>query len=103
MLPWQVIVSIDGEDGTETIVRKYSMIYSFVHLQKAGGRNGKGGAIKRLLHFQSDYTILMDGDNSVSFDSVILALPLLKDHDLVILSRYNTRENRIPVKRRFLS
>ncbi|QRF75029.1 Glycosyltransferase AglD [Thermoplasmatales archaeon] len=103
LLPWQVIVSIDGEDGTEAIVRKYSILYPFIQLQKADGRNGKGGAIKRSLYYQSDYTILMDADNSVSFDSVVSALPLLKDHDLVILSRYNTRENRIPVIRRFLS
>jgi len=102
-LPWEVTVSIDGEDGTEAIVREYSMLYPFVQLQKTSGRNGKGGAIKRSRHFESDYTILMDADNSVSFDSVVSALPLLKDHDLVILSRYNTKENKIPVKRRFLS
>jgi glycosyltransferase involved in cell wall biosynthesis len=39
---WNVIVSIDGNDGTEEIVKDYSKKYSFISYNKKGSRAGKG-------------------------------------------------------------
>ena len=102
-LPWEVKVCIDGNDGTEKIVKEYAKKYPFIEISKSNGRNGKGSAIRRVLPVSSEYVILMDADNSVSLSSVLKAIPLLKDNDIVILSRYRNSDNSIPLSRRFLS
>lgn len=102
-LPWEVKVCIDGNDGTEKIVQEYARKYPFIEVSRSKGRSGKGGAIRRALPVSSEYTILMDADNSVSLSSVLKAIPLLNDSDVVILSRYGNNDNSIPLSRRFLS
>ena len=102
-LPWKVIVSIDGNDRTETIVSELSSRYPFLSGSKSPGRNGKGGAIKRSVSDDSDYTIFMDADNSVDFKKLITYVRYLESYDVIILSRYSNDANRIPLIRRFLS
>jgi len=102
-LPWKVIVSVDGNDGTADIVKKFSEKYNFVELNKSSGRNGKGAAIKRTLNqIDGEYVILMDADESVDFSTVIENIPLIEENDVVILSRYN-EHSEVHFLRRFLS
>jgi glycosyltransferase involved in cell wall biosynthesis len=102
-LNWNVVISIDGNDGTESIVSSYAATFSFISTMKSNARGGKGAAIKRVLNaINSDYVILMDADGSMSFQNVIENLHFLKEYDGIIFSRYNN-DNRIPFIRRFLS
>jgi glycosyltransferase involved in cell wall biosynthesis len=102
-LPWHVIVSIDGNDGTEDIVREFSKRYSFVTALKSSGRSGKGGAISRTLpYISAEYVILMDADGAVSFSNIVANIKHIANSDILILSRYRMK-NRIPVMRRVLS
>ena len=102
-LPWDVIVAIDGNDTTYDITKTFEKNYDFITIDRSNGRSGKGGAIKRVLHeIDGEFTILMDADNSIDFVDVVRAVPLLVKNDVVILSRY-TRNNSIPLLRRFLS
>lgn len=103
-VPWKVIVMIDGSDGTLSIVRNFSEQFSFVKYVSAEGRNGKGGAIKRSLDLiESDFVIIMDADNSVLFTNVLENVHLLRDNDVVILSRYISVSSNIPLLRRIIS
>ena len=102
-LLWDVIVAIDGNDTTYHIARTFAENYDFITVDRSNERSGKGGAIKRVIHkVHGDFTILMDADNSIDFLDVVGAIPLLEKNDVVILSRY-TRNNSIPLLRRFLS
>ncbi len=102
-LNWKIIVPVDGNDGTEEIVKKFSLEYNFIRLDKSQGRNGKGAAIKRSLKYlDSDYTILMDADNSIKFSTILEKIPLIETYDTIILSRYS-KKNYIPFVRRFFS
>ncbi len=102
-LPWQVIVAVDGNDGTADIVKNFSDQYSFVELDRSSGRNGKGEAIKRVLkRLNGEYVILMDADNSVDFSTVLTKIPLIGHYDAVIMSRYNEKSD-IPFLRKLLS
>lgn len=102
-LNWKVVVSIDGNDGTDSIVSSYSAKFPFISMMKSNARGGKGAAIKRVLKaINSDYVILMDADRSMAFQNVIDNLHFLQEYDGIIFSRYNG-SNRIPFIRRFLS
>ena len=48
--PWEIIISIDGNDGTEEIVKEMMKQFSFIRFLKGNGRNGKGNAIKRAIN-----------------------------------------------------
>jgi len=102
-LPWKVIVSIDGDDGTEDIVRNFGLKYNFITSLRSGERGGKGRAVIRTGNFiDSEFVILMDADNSIHFSDLIKTVPLLNDNDVVILSRYS-KQNKIPLIRRIPS
>lgn len=104
MLPWQVIVSIDGNDGTEKLVGEMTAKFPFLTYTSGNGRSGKGGAIKRAIKTAAgEYFILMDADNSISFTDVLSGIPEMKDNDVVILERYSSDRNHIPFLRRFAS
>ncbi|MGC8622191.1 MAG: glycosyltransferase, partial [Caldisphaera sp.] len=45
-LNWNIIVSIDGNDGTENIVKEMKEKYRFISYDKNHGRGGKGYAVK---------------------------------------------------------
>lgn len=103
-IPWKVIVMIDGNDGTSDVVRRFRKKHAFIEYVKTEGRNGKGSAVKHALDLvTSDFVILMDADNSVSVDAIYDNVHHLSDYDVVILSRYESRTNAIPVLRRVIS
>ena len=102
-LPWQVVVAVDGNDGTSKIVKSVATKHPFVICNESSGRNGKGGSIKRATrNLSGGYVILMDADNAISFQHVVEKIPLLKENTGLILSRYNSG-NEVPFVRRFLS
>ena len=103
-LPWNIIISIDGNDGTEMYVKKIMNEYQFLSYTKGKGRSGKGGAIKRVLDYRlGDFVILMDSDGAIPFEDIISSIPLLKKYDVVNFDRYKIRTNKIPFIRRFVS
>ncbi len=102
--PWNVIVSIDGNDDTEIIVKKMMVQFSFLNYIRGNGRSGKGDAIKRAITFASgDYVMLMDADGAISFDEITKHLNLLDRYDFINFDRYKNKENKIPKLRRFMS
>lgn len=103
-LDWDVIVSIDGDDGTEKIVKKYSDKYNFIKYYKKDGRNGKGDSIKRVLQYvNKEFVILMDADNSIQFNELVRNFHLMNEYDVIIFNRYLNKENYIPLIRKIAS
>ena len=103
-LSWDIIVSIDGNDGTLRLVEKMSEKYPFLSTIKGSGRSGKGNAIKRAINnTQSDFVILMDADGSVRLADLIKHIHLMDKYDVVIFDRYTSMGNEIPFMRRFAS
>ena len=103
-LPWKVIVSIDGNDSTENLVRGMEVKYPFLNHLKSTVRSGKGGAIKRALNIASgDYVMLMDADGAISFSEMTDHLNLIYSYDFINFDRYKDKENSIPKLRRFVS
>ena len=103
-LNWDIILTIDGNDRTEEVVKEFLSKYGNIKILKSPGRSGKGGSVKRGLGLvDSDYVILMDADNSIPFSTVIENLKFVDDFDCVIFSRYNSSMNEIPFIRRVIS
>ena len=103
-LPWDVIIAVDGNDGTEDIINAYNKKFPFINSKKSSGRSGMGGAIKRgMLASTGEYLILMDGDGSSGLQSIMRGVELLNKYDIVNFNRYSDAENIIPLKRRFAS
>lgn len=104
LLPWNIIVSIDGNDGTESLVVKMMQEYRFLSYNKGLGRGGKGAAVKRAVEAASGkFIILMDADGAVSFKEMIKSLNFLEQHDFIIFDRYSNPDNNIPFLRRLAS
>lgn len=102
--PWEIIISIDGNDGTEKIVKEMMKQFSFLRFIKGNGRNGKGNAIKRAVNIANgSYFIFMDADNSIAFREVLNAVPEIMNNDVVILERYSLAKNQIPFQRELAS
>lgn len=102
-LPWEVVVSVDGDDSTWDIVSSYSEEYSFIRGNRTGKRSGKGQAIKRALEIiESEFVVLLDADSSVDLLDVIDAIKYLERYEAVIMSRYSTSNN-IPLLRKVAS
>ncbi len=103
-LPWNVIISIDGNDSTDRVVEAMKTDFPFLDYTKNNGRNGKGGAIKRAVNIAAgEFIILMDADGSISLENVIKAIDLTDFYDIITFDRYSNPENSIPVMRRFAS
>ena len=103
-LNWDVILAIDGNDGTEALAKKFLLRYDNIRIVRATGRSGKGGSIKRSLNLvKSDFVILMDADNSIPFSTIISNLNLISEFDCIIFSRYPASMNEIPPVRRMIS
>ena len=103
-LNWDVILAIDGDDGTEAMAKTFLPRYNNISIVRASGRSGKGGSIKRSLNsVQSDFVILMDADNSIPFSTLITNLNLIDEFDCIIFSRYTASMNEIPPVRRVIS
>ena len=39
-LPWDVIIAVDGNDGTEDIINAYNKKFPFINSKKSSGRSG---------------------------------------------------------------
>ena len=103
-LPWNVIISIDGNDSTDLVVESMKTDYPFLYYIKNSGRNGKGGAIKRAVNIAfGEFIILMDADNAVTFGSIVSELNWSDEYKFINFDRYKRKENRIPLLRRFVS
>jgi glycosyltransferase involved in cell wall biosynthesis len=103
-LPWNVIVSIDGNDATEIVVKNFANNYPFLSYLKGSERSGKGAAIKRAIYAATgEFILLMDADSSISLDSLLSSLDLIGRFDVIIFDRYSDAENKIPFTRRFAS
>ena len=103
-LNWEIIVSIDGNDRTEEIVKEFSQKYNFIKYDKRNGRNGKGNAIKRVLPIvNGKYVILMDADGTIKFNDIIKNLHYLDNYDAIMFNRYSNPNNHIPLRRRIPS
>lgn len=103
-LDWHIVISIDGEDKTEQIVRNIfdEEVNADVIVNKK--RTGKGNAIKRAIEYASgDYIILMDADGSIMLKDVADHFGLTSQYDLVNFNRYLDVSNEIPYYRRFFS
>ena len=102
--PWNVIVSIDGNDGTEKLVKTMMMDFPFLDYIKDLERNGKGGSIKKAVNFASgEFVMLMDADGAVALEDMVKYIGLLEMFDFINFDRYRIRENHIPRIRRFVS
>ena len=102
--PWEVIVSIDGNDGTEELVKEMMKKFQFLRFIKGNGRNGKGNAIKRAINIANgSYFILMDADNSIALNDVMNVVPEIVKNDVIILERYSLALNQIPFHRKLAS
>jgi glycosyltransferase involved in cell wall biosynthesis len=103
-LPWNVIISIDGNDSTDLIVERMMDDFPFLSYIKGKGRNGKGGAIKRAVNIASgEFIVLMDADGSISLENLTKSIDFMDFYDFIIFDRYSNPENNIPFMRRFAS
>ena len=101
---WDLIVSVDGDDGTADIVLRYSSEYPFIKLNRGTERGGKGNAIKRVVNYsRGEFTLIMDADGSVSLDDIVSNIHYLHDYDALLFDRYSNPENSIPLRRRLPS
>lgn len=103
-LNWRVIVSIDGTDGTEDLVKEYSKTHSYVGIMKGEERSGKGYAVKRVIErVESDYTLIMDADGAVKLNDIVSNFNQLDNYDVITFDRYSNHGNTIPFLRRIPS
>ena len=103
-LNWNVIVSIDGNDNTEEIVKEFSSDYPFIKFHRGKGRNGKGYAIKRVVNNSTgEFTLIMDADGAVGLVDIVKNFQYLTNYDVILLNRYTNSKNRIPLYRRIPS
>jgi glycosyltransferase involved in cell wall biosynthesis len=103
-LNWNIVVSVDGSDDTDKVVERYATGYPLISLNKKGGRNGKGEAIRRAIKDATgDISIIMDADMSISLRDVVQNFSYIVSYDMVIFDRYSKVENNIPLIRRIPS
>ncbi len=101
---WNIIVSIDGSDGTEDVVKKMSKDFPFILYDKSKSRSGKGYAIKRVVEKSNkEYTLIMDADRSICLPDILASLSDLDGFDVIIFNRYSNNMNSIPFARRIAS
>ncbi len=103
-LNWDVIVSIDGKDNTEEIVRGFTSLYPFIRHQKSQGRSGKGYAIKRVINSSTgEFTMIMDADGAVKLSDIVKNFQYLVKYDAILFDRYSANGNTIPLYRKIPS
>ncbi len=103
-LKWDVIVSIDGSDNTEEIVKGFSKDYSFVKYDRGRGRSGKGYAIKRVVDkSMGEFTLIADADGAVSLQGILKGFSYCGTYDAILFDRYSADGNAIPLYRRIPS
>jgi glycosyltransferase involved in cell wall biosynthesis len=103
-LKWDVIVSIDGSDKTEEIVKRFSEDYAFIKYERGKGRSGKGNAIKRVVkNSTGEFTLTADADGAISFEDIFKGYAYCDGYDAILFDRYSNERNEIPLHRRIPS
>lgn len=103
-MPWNIIVSIDGDDDTEAIVKTMRANNNFLDYIRGNGRGGKGSAIKKAVKLSSgEFTLLMDADGSISLREIVGVIHYLDFYDGIIFDRYSNKNNLIPLYRKIPS
>ena len=103
-LNWDVIVSIDGRDGTEEVVRRFSLDHPFIRYEMGRGRSGKGNAIKRVVDdSKGEFTLIADADGAVSLSEIVRGFSFGEGYDVILFNRYSNDGNEIPLRRRIPS
>ncbi len=103
-LNWDVIVSIDGTDRTEDVVREFSINHPFVRYERENGRSGKGNAVKRVVNeSKGEFTLIADADMSISLSEIIKGFSFCDGYDVILFNRYSGDGNKIPLLRRIPS
>lgn len=103
-LDWRMVIALDGNDRTEDIITQYMRKYNYIFISRSKSRSGKGNAIRRIADIvNSDYVIIMDADNSISFATIVDYIMTGITCDLTIFSRYLNSENKIPLHRKIIS
>ncbi len=102
-IPYEIIVVIDGNDGTEDIIKNYKNLKYF----KSYIRLGKGGAVKKGLSMaQYRWVGFVDADGSLVPEYFKKLLQQIQDNSCVISSRYlgdSKWINKEPLFNRFAS
>ena len=102
-LPYEIIVVIDGNDGTEDVIKNYKNLKYF----KSYIRLGKGGAVKKGLSMaQFRWVGFVDADGSLAPDDFKKLLLQIQGNSCVISSRYINGSkwiNKEPFFKRFAS
>jgi glycosyltransferase involved in cell wall biosynthesis len=102
---WNIIIAIDGDDKTATLVSEYKKSFPYIKYKINKKRNGKGYAIKHAVLTNkdqlNDIIIIMDADNSIKFEEIASNIDKINNSDILIFNRYG-KCNHIPVDRRFL-
>lgn len=103
-LKWDVIVSIDGSDNTEEIVKRFSKEYTFLKYEKWKARSGKGNSIKRVVKESTgEFTLIADADGSIKFNDILNGYSVCDGYDAILFGRYSNNGNEIPLYRRIPS
>ena len=104
-LNWNIIIAIDGDDGTADLVSKFKKSFPNIIYKVNKKRYGKGYAIKQAvignINQLGNTVIIMDADNSMKFTEVLSNINKMDKTDILIFNRYG-RCNNIPFRRRFL-
>ena len=102
-LPYEIIVVIDGQDGTENVIKNYKNLKYY----KSAYRLGKGGAVKKGLSMaQFEYVGYLDADGSLHPKDLMELLQQIQTYYCVIASRYLKQSrwiNKEPFFNRFVS
>ena len=102
-LPYEIIVVIDGQDGTENVIKDYTDLKYY----KSAYRLGKGGAVKKGLSMAKyEYIGYLDADGSLDPKNLMELLRQIQTNDCVIASRYLKQSkwiNKEPLFNRFVS
>jgi glycosyltransferase involved in cell wall biosynthesis len=100
-LKWDIIVSIDGSDSTDEVVKSFSKIYPFIKYEKEEGRSGKGYAIKRVVgKATGEFTLVADADGAVTLQEILKGFSYCDSYDVILFGRYSGNGNKIPIYRR---
>lgn len=91
----EIIVVDDGSpDGTADTVRQAAIHDPRIRLVSYGGNRGKGYAVKSgVLEARGEIVLFTDADNATPIEEFDKLLPFLRDHEVVIGSRYAPGSN----------
>jgi len=85
---YEIVCVVDGEDGTNNIVRRFMLRNHRIRLLEYEKRLGKGGAMREgVLNSKGDKIIIMDADLPVPLNSIKDFNELLDAYDVVNIKK----------------